>query len=55
MQEISPTELDDLLDLLGLHDKVGDLWTEIRQHVFQLFEFAEEFSKDVPKVPKALA
>lgn len=44
--------LDDLLDLLGLHDKVGDLWAEIREHIFQLFEFAEEFSKDVPKVPE---
>lgn len=45
--------LDDLVDLLGLNDKVGDLWTEIQEHVFQLFEFAEEFSKDVPKVPEA--
>lgn len=44
--------LDDLGDLLGLHDKVGDLWVEIREHVFQLFEFAEDFSKDVPKVPE---
>jgi hypothetical protein len=44
--------LDDLLNLLGLHDKLGDLWVEIRQHVFQLFEFAEEFSKDVPNIPE---
>jgi hypothetical protein len=42
--------LDDLLDLLGLQGKLGALWDEIKQHVFQLYEFSEEFSKEVPKV-----
>lgn len=44
--------LDDLIDLLGLSDRVSDLWAEIKEHVFQLFEFAEDFGKDVPKVPE---
>jgi hypothetical protein len=44
--------LDDLLDLLSLEGRVTDLWAEIRQHIFQLFEFAEEFTKDVPNIPE---
>lgn len=43
--------LDDLHDLLNPQGNPDNLWKEIRQHVFQLFEFTEEFSKDAPQVP----